>query len=113
MASNMLLRKSLPGAIWLIVIGHVTFCALVNRDLMCLLYTCDRFARAHLTECVPLWPSARAELTAFHGLMPLLRAQWWLPRCPRTVATDASEFAYGVCFGSWPEGSTARIGRTN
>ena len=80
---------------------------------MCLLYTCYRFARAHPTACVSLWPSARAELAAFHGLLPLLRSQWWLLWFPRPVATDASEFAYGVCFGSWPEGSTARTGRTN
>ena len=32
-------RRGLPGAFWLIVIGHITFCSLVNRDLMCLLYT--------------------------------------------------------------------------
>ena len=33
-------RKSLPGALWLIVIGHVTFSSLVNGDSKCLLYTC-------------------------------------------------------------------------
>ena len=60
-----------------------------------------------------IWPSARAELTAFHGLLLFRRSQWWLPWFPRLAATNASEFACGVCFGSWPEDSTARVGRTN
>ena len=106
-------RRALPGSVWMIIIGHITFCALVNRDLMCLLFTCYRFARAHQNECVPLWPTARQELQAFRGLMPLLRSKWWLPWFGRPVATDASEFAYGVCFGSWPEGATATVGRVN
>ena len=106
-------HRALPGAIWLVIIGHVAFCSLANRDIMCLLFSCYKFARDHLTDCIPLWPSARAELQAFYGLMPLLRSRWWLPWFGRPVATDASEFAYGVCFGSWPEGSTAICGRTS
>ena len=43
----------------------------------------------------------------------MLRADWRLPWFPRPVATDASETAYGVCFGSWPEGATATVGRTS
>ena len=103
--------RALPCAIWPILIGHVTFCSLANRDLMCLLFTSYKFAREHVTGCVPLWPSAKAELLAFYGLMPLLGSKGWLPWFGRPVATDASEFAYGVCFGSWPEGSTATVGR--
>ena len=80
---------------------------------MCLLFTAYRFAGLHLTEVVPLWPSARAELEAFRGLMPLLRSHWAIPWFPRPVASDASETAYGVCFGSWPPGAAADVGRVS
>ena len=104
-------RRALPGAIWLILVGHITYCCLTNRDLMSLLFATYKFARLNLGKATPLWASAREELVSFLGLMPLLRASWTLPWCPTPVASDASEQGYGICIGDWPQGETTRVGR--
>ena len=78
---------------------------------MCLLFAMYKLARANLVQAVPLWATAREELIAFVGLMQILRADWTLPWCSTPVASDASEFGYGICIGSWPEGETRRAGR--
>ena len=106
-----LARRALPGAIWIVLIGHITYCCLANRDLMCLLFAVYKFARLNLTRAIPLWPTAREELEAFLGLMPLLRSDWTLQWCQTPVASDASEDGYGICIGTWPTGETAKAGR--
>ena len=106
-------RRALPGAIWMVLIGHVTYCCLANRDLMCLLFATYKFARLNLARAVPLWPTARQELVSFLGLMPLLRSDWTLPWHDTPVASDASEQGYGICLGSWPKGEVAKIGRVS
>ena len=54
--------------------------------------------RANYDTSAKLWPSARAEVQAFVGLLPAIVSSWTRSWCSCIVATDASENGYGVCL---------------
>ena len=71
-------RRAMPGWAWEILLGHLTFCGLVCRDVLSAFHSIYAFIRKHYNERVPLWPSARDELRHFLGAMIFLRADWGL-----------------------------------
>ena len=71
--------RALPGWVWEVVVGHCTYCAMCNRDLLPAFTAIYKFIAANYSQGAVLWASARAELLAFRGLMPLLRGDWALP----------------------------------
>ena len=74
----LLRRRKVSGRMLEIIIGHATFCSLVNRPLLAFFNTVYRFIRAHYVEAVPLWASAVSELRHFAGCMIFLESEWWL-----------------------------------
>ena len=90
-------RRALPGWAWEILIGHMTFCGLVCRDVLSAFHSIYAFMRKHYNQRVPLWASAREEVEHFLGAMLFLRSDWWLPWSTHVTATDASLFGYGIC----------------
>ena len=95
-------RRSLSGRSWEILLGHITFCFLCRRVAMPIFNTIYRFIQACYWEPQPLWSSARAEMSAALGILPLVCSDWALPWQGEVLATDASESGYGVCLGAWP-----------
>ena len=59
-------------------------------------------AQTRRAQCAPdsarLWPSTRAEVQAFVGLLPAIVSCWTRGWCSSVVATDASEYGFGVCL---------------
>ena len=51
---------------------------------------------ANYNDSARLWPSARAEVQAFVGLLPAIVSCWTRCWCSSIVATDASEHGFGV-----------------
>ncbi|CAK0856443.1 unnamed protein product [Prorocentrum cordatum] len=103
--------RALPGWTWEIVLGHCTYCATCNRDLLPVFNAMYKFIAAHYQEAAPLWPTARAEMVAFRGLMPLLRGDWTLPRCPLVCLSDASEHGCAVSASLFEPAAVKEIGR--
>ena len=103
--------RALPGWVWEVIIGHCTYCAMCNRDLLPAFSAIYKFIAANYGVAAPLWDSARRELVAFRGLMPLIRGDWALPWSSRVCLSDASEHGYAVCASVFEEGSVKEIGR--
>ena len=60
--------RRLPGTVWRILAGHMTWAALLRRDLLCTFSALYPFIEKHLSVAAPLWPSARREVEFFRGL---------------------------------------------
>ncbi|CAK0804758.1 unnamed protein product [Prorocentrum cordatum] len=82
-----------------------------NRDLLPVFNAMYKFIAAHYQEAAPLWPTARAEMVAFRGLMLLLRGDWALPWCPLVCLSDASEHGYAVSASLFEPAAVKEIGR--
>ena len=103
--------KRLPGRIWEIIIGHLTFCGLVKRESLCVFHTIYPFIANNYYTAAPLWPSARGEIETFLGLMFLGDSQWSMQWSTTVGASDASETGMGVCTAEWPRADVIRHGR--
>ena len=103
--------RRLPGHVWRIILGHLTFVGLVCRDSLSCFSAIYGFIERHDTDTVPLWPTARQELERFRGLMPLLASEWSAEWSPLVMSTDASEEACGVTGSFWPPAVVAYHGR--
>ena len=104
-------RRRLAGRSWEVLVGHITFCLLLRRPALSALYTIHRFIRSHYYEPTTLWESAREEIAAVLGVLPILGSDWTLPWLPEVLATDASEEGYGCCLGRWDEADVSAAGR--
>ena len=104
-------RKRVSGRILEVVLGHVTFCCLCNRQLLCIFNTVYKFIRKHYYSPVRLWESVRMELWAFRSLMVFLQSDWWRPWNPLVSASDASLEGYGVPTSFWNSQDVADCGR--
>jgi len=82
-----------------------------NRDVLPVFNSIYKFIAANYRQGAPLWPTARAELVAFRGLMPLLRGDWALPWSPLVCLSDASEHGYAVCASIFEPDTVKEIGR--
>ena len=84
---------------------------LLARPALSCFHTVYKFIRACYTNPVRLWTSAREELTAFHGIMPLIVSRWDLGWSTTVLAYDSCEEGRGVCVQDWPEDRAKQIGR--
>ena len=109
----LLRRRRTTGALVERFLGHCTFLAMINRRLLAVFHSVYGFVRRHYQEPVRLWESARRELEAFLGLMPLLRSDWARPWATEVSATDASLSGYGACSSEWDRQEVARHGRVS
>ena len=103
--------RALPGWVWEVVIGHCAYCAMCNRDLLPAFTAIYKFIAANYSQGAALWASARAELVAFRGLMPMLRGDWALPWSKLVCLSDASEHGYAVSASLFDETEVKKIGR--
>lgn len=108
---GLLMRKRVTGQMLEVVIGHATFCALNNRMLLAVFHNSYKYIRAHYFEAARLWDTARAELSAFAGLMIFLRADWWRPWNNMVCSSDASLTGFGVCTSFWNRVDVQSVGR--
>ena len=104
-------RGRLSGCALEALVGHLTFCGLVRRPVLSVLFAVYRFVRRHYLEVVPLWASVVEELKAFVGLMPLMFGDWGRQWNDLVFATDASESGYGVASALWPREVVKATGR--
>ena len=65
--------RALPGKTWEVLLGHMTFVSLLRRDVLSVEFALNKFIRANYQTSARLWPSARAEVQAFVGLLPPIR----------------------------------------
>ena len=100
--------KTVMGTTLEIVIGHTTFCSLLACPaLSCLHSVCKYIQRIGPSRGI-LWDTVRDELRAFQCLMVLLVAAWDRGWVLVVLASDASEWGYGVP-AMWSE--AAKTGR--
>ena len=104
-------RRRLPGKAWEIILGHLTFCSLLDRSALSCLRTIYAFVRKNYETPVRLWSHARDEVLHLTNLLPYLFAQWRRPWCTWVLCTDASESGFGVVAGQWNLESVKKIGR--
>ena len=78
--------------------GALTYVALLRRDVLSVPFALNKFIRANYNDSVRLWTSATAEVQAFVGLPPAIVTSWTRGWCSSIVATDASEYGFGVCL---------------
>ena len=93
------------------VLGHCTFCGLMNRRSLSCFCSVYAFIHAHYGSVAPLWPSVKDELSAFQGLLFLLVQDWWKQWNPLVTSSDASLSGYGCCKAWWPREAVSKTGR--
>ena len=108
---GVLQRRHLSGQVLEILVGNLTFIALVQRGALSIFHNVYKYMHAHYLKPARLWNSVREELVAFRGIMVLLVSDWWLPWRDHVVCSDASETGFGVCTSDWPAGQAAICGR--
>jgi hypothetical protein len=104
-------RRRVAGWVVEVLVGHATFCGLALRGTLSCFSSVYRFIQAHYESAAPLWTSVVEELTAFAGLIPMLRSFWICPWNSRVYATDASESGHGMTQGIFEVASVAAVGR--
>jgi hypothetical protein len=109
--TGVLRRRKISGRLLEIVLGHITFCCLCNRQLLCIFSSIYKFVRRNYFEAVPLWDSVREELEAFRGLMVFLHSDWWRSWNPLVSSSDASLEGFGVSTAFWPIEEVKKVGR--
>ena len=108
---HVLRQPAVTGRTIEVILGHATYCSLLNRSLMCIFNTCYKFIRRFYSMKVPLWDTAKAELRAFAGLLPLCTSDWSRPWNSYVTASDASPYGYGVCSRHLDRNVVGTIGR--
>ncbi|CAK0816207.1 unnamed protein product, partial [Prorocentrum cordatum] len=103
--------RKLPGRVWEVLLGHLTFCALINRSMMSVFRSIYAFIGKYYATPMPLWDTARQEMLAAASLLFLMDASWSLPWAPNVVATDASEEGFGAAISTWDPRDVATVGR--
>ena len=90
---------------------HMTFVGLLRRDVLSVPFALNEFIWANFYDSARLW--SRAEVQAFVGLLPTIVSNWTRDWCPSIVATDASEYGFGVCLKECKKSVWENIGRTS
>ena len=106
-------RGRCSGRVLEILIGHCTYCGLMNRSLLSVFHSSYKFIRSNYYVHTKLWTSVVSELRAFSGLMPFLRADWRRPWSKTVTVSDASEEGFGVCASRLPLEAVQSIGRVS
>ena len=104
-------RKKVSGRLLEVVLGHITFCCLCNRQLLCIFSAIYKYIRRCYFAPPKLWDSVRVELWAFRSLMVYLHSDWWRPWNPMVSASDSSLEGYGVSVSFWDPRAVASCGR--
>ena len=76
-------------------------------------FALNKFTRANYNDSARHWPSARAEVQAFVCLLPAIVSSWTRGWCSSFVATDASEYCFGVCLKECKKDVCEIFGRTS
>ena len=108
---GLLKRKRCVGRTLEVVIGHCTFCGLMNRRSLACFHTVYAFIHRHYYEVATLWPSVVEELEAFKGCLFLMVQDWWRPWNRMVSSSDASLKGYGISQAWWPKSVVAETGR--
>ena len=69
--------RALPGKTWEALLEHMTFVALLRRDVLSVPFALNKFIRANYNDSARLWRSARTEVQASVGLLPAIASSWW------------------------------------
>ena len=69
--------SSVSGRDLEIVLGHCTYSALLSRSSLAVFCNAYKYVRAHYAVPHQLWPSVKAELACFLGLLPLRAGPEW------------------------------------
>ena len=83
------------------VVGHCTYCGLLNRGTLSVFHAVYKFIQKHYEQSAALWPSVKVEIRVFAGLMSFLVCDWTRPWSEVVYASDASEEGFGVCSARW------------
>ncbi|CAK0791289.1 unnamed protein product [Prorocentrum cordatum] len=95
------------------VLGHMTFMALVRREVLSIFHPVYAFVAQSYHTFSVLWPTVRDELNCYLGIVVMLESSWTRPWTPVVYSSDASLHGYGVaeaCFGTE---TVAEIGRVS
>ncbi|CAK0907840.1 unnamed protein product [Prorocentrum cordatum] len=103
--------RKLPSRVWEVLLGHLTFCALINRGMMSVFRSIYAFINKYYATPMPLWDTARQEMSTAASLLFLMDASWTLPWSPNVVATDASEEGFGATVSEWDAQDVSEVGR--
>ncbi|CAK0906248.1 unnamed protein product, partial [Prorocentrum cordatum] len=93
------------------VLGHMTFMALVRRELLSIFHAVYAFLTSSYHTFSVLWPTVREELECFLGLMVMLEARWDRDWMPFVYSSDASLYGYGVAEAEFDSAQVALVGR--
>ena len=107
----LLQRQKVAGWEVELYLGHMTFVGLMSREVLSCFHTVYRFIQSAYWTREPLWPSVRAELVGFLGLMIFLRSSWTRSWLPMVYQTDASPSGFGVATSWWSRARVADVGR--
>ena len=110
---ELLRRGSATGKEMQVVIGHVSFCFLLRRELLSTLGAVYAFGRRAEGVKMVLWPAVRRELRWAVALLPLVYRRLDAGWHGRVMATDASPTGLGAVHGERPLDEVSRIGRIN
>jgi hypothetical protein len=106
-------RRRISGRLLEIVVGHATFCALVNRLSLSIFHTVYRFVCAHYYVSSQLWSSVSDELYAFVGAMWFLQSDWTRGWNPYVASSDAGLYGFRLASSFWPRSVVAAVGRVS
>eukprot|EP00971_Amphidinium_carterae_P100633 1990853-Amphidinium_carterae.2 len=79
------------------LLGHINWSCLIFRPSLSILNACYSFAHSGFSRPSRLWLSVWQELRWVIGLLPLFQRNLSMDWCPKIIASDSSEFGYGVC----------------
>ncbi|CAE7243495.1 pksN [Symbiodinium natans] len=108
---HMLKMRCVSGRVLEVLIGHATYCSLLNRCLMPIFHATYKFIRKHYGERVTLWATVRREFEVFAALLPLCFSDWSRAWNGYISASDASLTGFGVCGRRIDPEIAAQVGR--
>ena len=79
------------GKVWEIMIGHLSYCGLLDRGSLSCLRSIYANIRKNYDVHAPLWEEAAKEVRHMTSLLPLLAGEWHRPWLADVLCTDASE----------------------
>ena len=108
---GLLRRGRCTGRTVEVVVGHLTFCGLMNRLSLSCFSSVYPFIRKNYSIVAKIWTSVERELRAFCGLLFLMVQDWSRPWNELVSSSDASLSGFGVCHAWWPRDEVAKTGR--
>ncbi|CAK0812006.1 unnamed protein product [Prorocentrum cordatum] len=109
----LLRRRKVAGWQLEMVLGHMTFMALVRREVLSIFHSVYAFVAQSYHAFSELWPTVREELNCYLGIMVMLESSWTRPWMPVVYPSDASLHGYGVAEACSGTETVAEIGRVS